>query len=76
MDPPVPPTMQLRSTGSVSRTISLVGVGAGSVTATYSLEVRADLEHLVADIALTTPTGCSDTALTGTFTRRIGSQYQ
>jgi hypothetical protein len=83
MDPPLPPPspnapppLQLRSTGSVSKPISLAGIGAGSVVASFSLEVMADLEHLVADIALTTPTGCSDTALTGTFVRRIGSQYQ
>jgi hypothetical protein len=77
MDPTTPSNpMPLRSTGSISRPISLAGVGAGTVAASYTLEVLSDLEHLVADVTITTPTGCSDTALTGTFTRRIGSQYQ
>ena len=77
MDATTPATpMPLRSTGSLSKDISLAGVGAGSVVASYSLQILPDLEHLVADIALATPAGCSDTAMTGTFTRRIGSQYQ
>lgn len=77
MDPATQATpTPLRATGSLSRSLSLAGVGAGSVAATYSLEVLSDLDHLVADVAIATPIGCSNTALTGTFTRRIGSQYQ
>ncbi len=66
----------MRAEGHVTKHLSIAGIGAGSVTADFSVEVLSDYEHLVADVQISTPTGCSDTAMTGTFTRRIGSEFQ
>lgn len=66
----------LNAKGSITRNIKVLGIGTGSIGANFSLALQSGYDNLAAAVSINTPTGCSDTTMTATFTRRPGSGPQ